>query len=44
MNGHVFVDTKHQSADCSFISVEDWNYLLTHNLLDAWTLGFFACR
>ena len=33
MNEHVFVDTKHQSPECSFISIEDWNYLLRHDLL-----------
>ena len=33
MNEYVFVDTKHQSPECSFISIEDWNYLLRHDLL-----------
>ena len=33
MNEFVFVDTKHQSLECNFISIEDWNYLLIHDLL-----------
>ena len=33
MNKHVFVDTKHQLPECSAISIEDWNYLLRHDLL-----------
>ena len=33
MNEYVFVDTKHQSPEYSFISIEDWNYLLRHDLL-----------
>ena len=28
MNENVFVDTKRQSPECSFISIEDWNKLL----------------
>ena len=44
MNEHVFVDTKHQSLECSFISIEDWNYLLRHDLLKCFSYGRnFSC-